>query len=144
MNVALMFMLILVTPVTAEIDHLGAISDGIVHSAVADIVKEPIDNALSPTLVNYYICKDSGFPLEVIQSKEKCYTDVLDYIIVKPPNPIVVFIANMIVILFMVMFVIWCCYVIGRSTYQMFRLLNDSVANYHNFCKCLAVRTSKV
>jgi len=109
MNVALMFMLILVTPVTAEIDHLGAISDGFVHSAVADIVKEPIDNALSPTLVNYYICKDSGFPLEVIQSKEKCYTDVLDYIIVKPPNIILVFLYNMVVILFMAMFVIWCC-----------------------------------
>ena len=109
MNVALMFMLILVTPVTAEIDHLGAISDGIVHSAVADIVKEPIDNALSPTLVNYYICKDSGFRLEVIQSKEKCYTDVLDYIIVKPPNIILVFLYNMVVILFMAMFVIWCC-----------------------------------
>ena len=109
MNIALMFMLILVAPVTAEIDHLGAISDGIVHSAVADIVKEPIDNALSPTLVNYYICKDSGTPLQIIQSKEKCYPGVLDYIIVKPPNPIVVFIANMIVILFMVMIVIWCC-----------------------------------
>lgn len=110
MNVALMFMLILVAPVTAEIDHLGAISDGIVHSVVADIVKEPIKNALNPTPIDYYICKDSGGPLEVIQSKEKCYTDVLNYIVVIPPNPSLVLLYDIVVIIFMVMFVIWCCF----------------------------------
>lgn len=94
----------------SEIDHLGAISDGFIHAAITDVVKEPIKIALNPQLIDYYICTESCDPIEIIQSKEKCYTCVLDYKVIIPPNPSVLFLANMVVILFMIMIVILCCF----------------------------------
>ena len=121
-------LLILIKPVVSDIDKFGAISDGFVHSAIADIMKEPIKNALNPEIV--YVCKDSGNP---IQNNEKCYTDVLDYTL--PPNPHVIFLFNVLMILFVLLFIIFCftstveekrdvflylvCHTVGQIIYDM-------------------------
>jgi hypothetical protein len=130
----LIYILILTRPVTAEIDHLRAISDGFVHAAVVDVLKEPIENAITPNIDSYYVCTETSQDW-LTTPQEKCYTDILDYNIIIPPNSTVVLLVNIILILFLISFVVWCfvspweekndivvyiiCHMIGRIIYDM-------------------------
>ena len=105
---AIMLVLMMSVPVVSEIDHFDAISDGFIHAAVADVVHEPIENALTPTVETYYVCTESSLDW-LPTTQEKCYTDILDYKIITPPHPAVVLVINIILILFLILIVIWCC-----------------------------------
>ena len=125
---ALMFML--VAPVTAGFDHYGAVTDGFVHAAVADVLKEPIENAIRPDSHSYYICIDSNHTFQ-----KKCYTDVFDYKIITPPSTLAIIISNVFILLVLVSSVMWCftssveekgdfcsyiiCYIVGRIIYDI-------------------------
>tara|TARA_B100001250_G_C19793594_1_gene787711 strand:+ start:1744 stop:2187 length:444 start_codon:yes stop_codon:yes gene_type:complete len=115
--------------VKAEFDIGDAISDGFIHAAVSDVVKEPIKNAINPTFESYYVCTDSDF------LSNQCHTNVLTYTVVTPPSPVVLFITLLLTILFLISFVVWCavssceeklemvayicCHIIGGIIYDM-------------------------
>ena len=100
------FLLVLFTSVKAEFDIGCAISDGFIHAAVSDVVKEPIQNAINPTFEPYYICTDKTTVLDT--NKEKCQVYVLDYVVVIPPNPLVLFLVYMCIILIFISTIVWC------------------------------------
>lgn len=128
--------LITINNAYASIDIGEAVFDGFAASAVHDVVKEPIKNALEPQTIYHCICTNTPFTrIDILSKKEMCYTNVVDYAVVIPPNPVATFLANLLVIVFLVLLVIWCftssveekreaivyiiCHIIGQIIYDI-------------------------
>ena len=133
----IIFTLLTICSVNAEFHARDAIFDGFVHGAVMNVVHEPIQKSINPTVVPYYVCTESNITsnMEILTNQEKCYTNILDYTIIVPPNPIIVFLANLVTIICLISFIIWCftstaedkmeliayicCHIIGQIIYDM-------------------------
>lgn len=132
------FILITVCSVTAEFQVRDAVFSGFTHAAVMDVVHEPIKNALNPTVIQYLVCresKDVNCITEIIANKEKCYTNILDYTIIIPPNPVLIFLSNVLILILLISFIGWCftstidekmemmvficCHLIGQIIYDI-------------------------
>ena len=128
--------LLTIGSVKSEFQVSDAIFDGIVHAAVTDVLEEPIENALRPSVVPYYICADVPNSItKILANESKCYTNILDYTVTIPPSPVAIFMSWVIIILFLILFVGWCftstidekmemigyifCHIIGQIIYDI-------------------------
>ena len=124
------FALLTVCSASAEFQVGDAVFSGFTHAAVRDVIDEPIKNALNPTVVPYYVCKEVD-----CLDKNQCYDNILDYNVTIPPSPIAIFMSWVIIILFLISFVVWCftstidekmemigfiiCHIIGQIIYDI-------------------------
>lgn len=124
------FALLTVCSVRAEFQASDAVFDGFAHAVVMDVVDEPIKNALNPTVVPYYVCKEVDY-----LNNNKCYDNILDYNVTIPPNPVAVFLSNVLIVIVLISFIVWCftstidekmeaigyiiCHIIGQIIYNI-------------------------
>ena len=128
--------LLTIGSVKSEFQVSDAAFAGFTHAAVADVLEEPIKNALRPSVVPYYICADVPNSItKILANESKCYTNILDYTVTIPPSPVAIFMSWVIIILFLISFVGWCftstidekmemigyifCHIIGQIIYDI-------------------------
>ncbi len=132
----LLFTLLTIGGVRANVNSFDAMTDGFVHAVVKDVVKEPVDSVLNPSVKTYYVCSETGSTqYDFMTSQEKCYDNIVDYTVIIPPNPIAVFLANLLIILVFIASIVWCftstceekidalyyimCHLIGQIIYDI-------------------------
>lgn len=124
------FATLTICSVSAEFQVGDVVFSGFTHAAVRDVIDEPIKNALNPTVVPYYVCKEVSY-----LDKNQCYENILDYTVTIPPNPVFVFLSNVLIIIVLISFIVWCftstidekiemigfiiCHIIGQIIYDI-------------------------